>query len=158
MLRHKLGPLLWTHSYTLSKMEIRNEAINNGDAFPADWDRRHQITTHLQGTLRPHLSWRLTWLLASGAPNSLAYIRPDEPSRLPTYHRMDAGLTYSRAFQGLMLEMTASVYNVYDRKNIWYRSPEPFVNAPQASQPVSYHPVDVYDLGIQPSFSIAFTF
>ncbi len=158
MLRHKLGPVLWTHSYTLSKMEISNEVINGGDAFPADWDRRHQITTHLQGTVRPYLSWRVTWLMASGAPNSLAYASPTEAGRLPAYHRMDAGLTYNRTFQGLMLEMTASVYNIYDRKNIWYRSVEPFVNPPQAARPVTYRPVDVYDLGIQPSFSIALTF
>ena len=158
MLRHRLGPLLWTHSYTLSRMDIINEDIDNGDPFPADWDRRHQFNTHVQGTIKTHLTWHLTWLITSGAPNTLAYASPTEADRLPTYHRMDAGLTYQRTFQGVTLEATASVYNLYDQQNTWYRNPVPFVNGPEASRPVVYVPVDIYDLGFQPSFSFSFTF
>ena len=159
MLRHRFGALLWTHSYTLSKMEIRNDRINNGEAFPADWDRRHQFTTHLQGNLRPRLTWHLTWLIASGTPNSLTYIPDfDEEERLPVYHRMDTGFTYHQHFQGVTLEATASIYNLYDQNNTWYRSPVPFLNANQSARPVNYLPVDVYDLGFQPSFSLSFTF
>ena len=158
MLRHRLGALLWTHSYTLSKMEIRNDRINNGQAFPADWDRRHQFTTHLQGHLRPRLTWHLSWLIASGTPNNLAYAGFDEPARLPVYHRMDTGFTYHRRFQGVTLEATASIYNLYDQNNTWYRSPVPFLTPEQSSRPVNYLPVDIYDLGFQPSFSLSFTF
>ncbi|MCH8961798.1 MAG: carboxypeptidase-like regulatory domain-containing protein [Bacteroidetes bacterium] len=158
MLRHRIGALLWTHSYTLSKMTIRHEAINDGEAFPADWDRRHQFTTHVQGALLPHLNWHLTWLIASGTPNSLAFADLDEPATLPTYHRMDVGLQYRRAFRGVRLEATASVFNIYDRDNTWYRSPVAVFDPGQANRRVSFVNVDVYDLGFQPSFSLSFTF
>ncbi len=158
MLRHRIGALLWTHSYTLSKMTIRHEAISDGEALPADWDRRHQFTTHVQGALLPHLNWHLTWLIASGTPNSLAFADLDEPATLPTYHRMDVGLQYRRAFRGVALEATASVFNIYDRDNTWYRSPVAVFDPGQASRRVSFVNVDVYDLGFQPSFSLSFTF
>ncbi|MFB3131250.1 MAG: carboxypeptidase-like regulatory domain-containing protein [Rhodothermales bacterium] len=158
MLRHRIGPLLWTHSYTLSKMTIQHEAINDGQAYRADWDRRHQATTHVQGTLGPHLNWHLTWLLASGTPNSLAFADPNEPATLPTYHRMDVGLQYRRAFRSVTLEATTSVFNVYDRNNTWYRSPVAVFDPAQMPRRVSFPIVDVYDLGFQPSFSLSLTF
>ena len=158
MLRHRVGALLWNHSYTLSKMTIRHDTINNGEALPADWDRRHQFTSHVQGTLLPHLSWHLTWLIASGAPNSLAFAERDEPATLPAYHRMDVGLQYRRAFRGVTLETTATIFNVYDRDNTWYRSPVAIFDPGQANRRVSFVNVDVYDLGFQPSFSLSLTF
>ncbi len=158
MLRHRIGSLLWTHSYTLSKMTIQHEAINDGQAYRADWDRRHQATTHVQGTLGPHLNWHLTWLLASGTPNSLAFADPNEPTTLPTYHRMDVGLQYRRAFGSMTLEATTSVFNVYDRNNTWYRSPVAVFDPAQMPRRVSFSNVDVYDLGFQPSFSLSLTF
>lgn len=156
MLRHRLGSLLWTHSYTLSAMEIRHPALNAGEPFPADWDRRHQFTTHLEGTLRPHLTGHLTWVLASGTPNNLAYLAPGEPARLPAYHRMDASLTYHRTLRTVLLKATASVYNMYDHDNIWYRNPVALVDP--ALRWVNFVNTDVFDLGFQPSFSISLTF
>ena len=160
MLRHRIGPLLWTHSYTLSKMTIQHEAINDGQAYRADWDRRHQATTDVQGTLGPHLNWHVTWLLASGTPNSLAFAdtTETEPATLPTYHRMDIGLQYRRAFGSMTLEATTSVFNVYDRNNTWYRSPVAVFDPAQMPRRVRFSNVDVYDLGFQPSFSLSLTF
>ncbi len=158
MLRHRLGSLLWTHSYALSKVDLRNDALNGGAYFPADWDRRHQFTTHLQGTLLPGLTGRLTWLVASGAPNTLAYTDPAEPSRLPVYHRMDLSFEYQYAFRGFALEATASVFNVYDRDNTWYRSALPFVEETPPGRRLDFVNVDVYDLGFQPSFGVAVRF
>ncbi len=157
LLRHRLGPLLWTHSYTLSNVEIRNPRLNDGAYFPAEWDRRHQLRTHVQGTLSASLSWHLTWLLASGAPNSLAATEPDEPERLGTYHRMDASLTYRRAFGGVTLGATASIFNLYDRDNTWYRTPLPVITDGTGPR-TDFVNVDVYDLAFQPSFGLTVTF
>ncbi len=158
MLRHGLGRLLWTHTYTLSKMDVRNDALNDGVAFPADWDRRHQFATHLQGVLFGPLSWHLTWRFASGAPNTLAYTDPAEPARLPAYHRMDLSLQYRRAFRGFSMEATAAVFNLYDRDNTWYRSPVAVVDEAPPGRRLGFVNVDVYDLGFQPSFGVSVSF
>jgi hypothetical protein len=42
--------------------------------------------------------------------------------RLPAYHRMDVGLTKAFRVGETTAELMLSVFNVYNRRNIWYRS------------------------------------
>ena len=42
--------------------------------------------------------------------------------RLPAYHRMDLGLTKAFHVGPNTAELVLSVFNVYNRRNIWYRS------------------------------------
>lgn len=158
MARHHLGPLLWTHSYTLSRVEIEHPLLNDGRPFRADWDRTHQLTTSLQADLPAALTAFLTWVYATGTPNDLAYTDPEEPATLPDYHRLDASLRYRQVLSGVTVEALVSVFNLYDRDNTWYRAP---LLAPAGDQPPhrpTFVNVDVYDLGLQPSFSVALHF
>ena len=156
MHKQRWGPLYWTNSYTLSKVELQNDALNGGRRFPADWDRRHQFTTQVQAT---HDPWAgvLTWFYATGTPSPWALQLDTEPERLDAYHRLDASLRYQRALGGATLEATASIFNLYDRANPWYRDPVAVLTRNRPSR-LSYRIVDVYDLGLQPSFNLTVRF
>jgi len=158
MVRQKIGPLLWSNSYTLSRMEIRNPVLNDGIPFPADWDRRHQFTTRLSWTLSPGLTTNVTWLYATGTPNQLALVDPSEPARVPAYHRMDLSVEYKFAVRGSVVETRAALFNVYDRKNTWYRTPVVILVDDPSGRRLDTANVDVYDLSFQPSFSLTWHF
>ena len=153
------GAFRWTNSYARSQTELQHPTVNNNTPFPADWDRPHQFTTAVQGPLGTHLTWHLTWLYASGAPNALAHTTPNEPERLDAYHRMDLSVAYQQRWHPLGLEARFSIFNVYDRDNPWYRSALQVLRAPpNAPLERRFINVDVYDLGIQPSFNLTLTF
>ena len=44
--------------------------------------------------------------------------------RLPAYHRMDLGMTRGFNWGGLEGQLVFSVFNLYNRRNIWYRTYE----------------------------------
>jgi len=158
MLRARLGDLLWTNSYTLAEMKIQNVRINRGQPFYAQWDRKHQFSSHLEGSFNNGLSWHLSWYFATGIPNALYGSHPSEPKRLADYHRMDISIQYQYEFQGITIKSKASMFNLYDRQNPWYRTPLPVVDTRQAPRTLQFTNVDVYDLGFQPSFELSFTF
>ena len=95
MLRQRIGPLVWTTSYTLARVDMQNENVNDGLRFPAPWDRRHQFTVHAEWPIAKQVRMQATWYYATGVPNHLAYDNPLEPTRLPEYHRLDAGINWT---------------------------------------------------------------
>jgi len=130
-------------SYTLSQVKESLPALVPREYF-ADHDQRHEVKlVGVHDIRRFKLSgWKLsgTWILASGKP----YTAPagTEPitlpfggtferviageknsSRLPPYHRMDLALTreLKRVGDGGKGIFGISVFNVYNRKNIWYK-------------------------------------
>ncbi len=54
----------------------------------------------------------------SSPPQFLAQSRNDQI--LPAFHHLDLGLTYTKAFEKSIVSAQLSVYNVYNRKNIFY--------------------------------------
>jgi outer membrane receptor for ferrienterochelin and colicin len=133
----KFGKLNGWASYTLAKVQYQISPFNNGEPYPANQDRRHEIK--LAGNYRLG-QWNLaaTWVFASGAPytapesqyaiklldgstRSYIHVGGKNANRLPAYHRMDVSL--SRQFSGdwLDLSLGISVFNLYDHKNVWYR-------------------------------------
>jgi hypothetical protein len=157
--RQRLGAVQWTNSYTLSRVELQNDAVNGGHRYPAEWDRRHQFTTHLQADLGAGISVHAAWLYATGAPNVLAYEVPSEPDRLDPYHRLDASLHLRRRLGNAVLEARASVFNLYDRDNPWYRDVTGlFDTSRRLPRFAGFTVVDVYDLGLQPAFDLSVTF
>ncbi|MEM1126480.1 MAG: hypothetical protein AAGI71_07505 [Bacteroidota bacterium] len=157
------GQVSWTNSYALSRVELRNPALNDNAWFRADWDRLHQVTSHLR--LAPDAFWTvdLTWTWASGPPNTLAYRLeglpplPNEPDELSAYHRLDLSLAHQRRLGSVDLQVRASLFNVYDQANVWYRDTIEIRPSEQSRRLQSVN-VDVYDLGIQPSFDVTLRF
>jgi hypothetical protein len=124
-------------SYTLAKVEYKIFPFNNGEAYPADQDRRHELK--LVGNYG-FGKWNLaaTWVFAAGAPytapesqyaitlldgrrRSYIHVSDKNANRLPAYHRMDVSL--SRQFTGALVDwnLGISIFNLYDHKNVWYR-------------------------------------
>jgi hypothetical protein len=157
MHQQRWGPVRWTNSYAWAKVELQSDPLNAGARFPADWDRRHQFTTQGQVTRGPWTG-ALTWFYATGTPNPWAPWVEAEPDRLDAYHRLDATLQYRRTVAGVTLEATASVFNVYDRANPWYRDPVAVLARQGARRRISFRIVDVYDLGVQPAFNVSVRF
>lgn len=133
----KSGKLNGWASYTLSKVEYQIPPFNNGAAYPASQDRRHEVK--LVGNYG-FGKWNLaaTWVLATGAPytapesqytiklldgTTRSYIHVGEKNsqRLPAYHRLD--VSFSRKFSNAWFDwnMGVSTFNLYDHKNVWYR-------------------------------------
>ena len=133
----KSGKLNGWASYTLAKVEYKIFPFNNGEAYPADQDRRHELK--LVGNYRLG-KWNLaaTWVFASGAPytapenqytvkmldgstRSYIHVGDKNANRLPAYHRMDVSLSRQFSSDWLDLNMGVSAFNLYDHKNVWYR-------------------------------------
>lgn len=157
MHQQRLGPVRWTTSYALSRVDLQSDRLSGGDRVPAAWDRRHQLTAQLQAA-RGAWTGALTGFYATGTPNPWATWVEAEPDRLDAYHRLDASLSYRRAVGRATVELTASVFNVYDRANPWYRDPVAVLSRQGTRRRISFRVVDVYDLGVQPAFNVAVQF
>ncbi|MFV1981816.1 MAG: hypothetical protein ACC655_11730, partial [Rhodothermia bacterium] len=145
-------------SYTLSKSEIRQQDINDGNYFPADWDRLHQATVRGEHSLPNNFSFDWNWTIASGRPNYFSFVAPREQERLGIYHRLDLSAGYTVSSPGRTVRLSVAVYNAYDRDNVWYRAAETVLRPGRPERPLAIEFIDVYDLGIQPSFRIEVSF
>ncbi|NNF03894.1 MAG: TonB-dependent receptor, partial [Rhodothermales bacterium] len=158
MVRQRIASATWTNSYTWSTMELRNDRVSDGSWYPADWDRRHQFTSHVEVSIVDALRLGVIWVSGSGTPNTLAVDDPREPERLSPYHRMDASLRWHRDVGRGRLELKANMFNVLDRDNTWYRSPIAVARRTADGNRVGFMNVDVYDLGRRPSLEIRYAF
>ncbi len=133
----KSGKLNGWLSYTFGKTEYDIDVFNNGEPYPADQDRRHEVK--LVGNYNLG-KWNLaaTWVYASGAPytapesqyaielldgSERSYIRVSDKNanRLPAYHRLDLSATRDLSSRTMTCELGFSIFNVYNRANVWYR-------------------------------------
>jgi hypothetical protein len=137
----------WMASYTWSRSEVDNPDLNNGDPFPADWDRRHQGSVRI--TYKPLDGFSLTgaFSASSGAPNTSTAFTADEPARLAHTRRFDAGIQYVARISGTEIGVRLSVYNVTDRDNVWYRTPVSTISNSTRPPQIVFRNLDVYDLG-----------
>jgi hypothetical protein len=117
-------------NYTLSRSVRQFSEINNGNPFPANSDRRHNLS--MLATWRPTPRWSLsaTFIYATGAPYTATkgvYISGNtflkeygayNNGKLPDLHHLDLSATYwfkSKKFEYSGINI--SIYNVYARKN-----------------------------------------
>lgn len=160
MSRIRFGQVNWTNTYALSRMTIRNPALDNNEPFRAPWDHTHQFTSHLQGRITKHLDAGLSWNFASGIPNMLHTVIPEEPEILPSYQRLDCSVSYRQTYNRLNLELRAAVFNLLARRNTWYRSliPVPLLGSGSQNRQIENVSMEVYDLGLHPSFEMRVSF
>jgi hypothetical protein len=125
------GWLGYTHSYTWRKFP----ALNNGDRYPAKYDRRHDMSVVAMYQLSKR--WKLSGSFVFGTGNAATLpqrfyvingVLTQEYSdinkyRLPSYHRLDL----SAVLEGkkndrrkLKTEWVFSIYNVYSRANPYF--------------------------------------
>jgi hypothetical protein len=121
-------------SYTLSKTERNIDAINNGNAYFAPYDKPHDIAVVLNYQLTKRLLISGNWIYSTGLPTTFPTGRFEvlgevipvysdrNADRFPNYHRMDLSVTLTgkdKPNKRFKSEWNLSIYNLYNRKNAW---------------------------------------
>ena len=133
----KFGAFTGWLSYTLAEARNTFPELNDGHSFPALHDQLHEFKA--VGTLSLG-RWDLasTWTYGSGTPytapqaeysvelldgNAFTYINVSAKNglRLPAYHRLDLSARYGFSLGDYGGDVGLSVFNAYDRANVWYR-------------------------------------
>jgi hypothetical protein len=156
--------------YTLSWTNLQFPDLNNGEVFPAKYDRRHDIS--IVGSYEISKKWTVSSVFVYGSGNAItlptAYYFIDyhlvqlyskvNAYRLPPYHRLDISATYTpqhskpRKWQG---SWSFSIYNVYDRHNPYFL----YVDNPGTVNSSKGVKVTVYEVSILPIIpSITYNF
>ena len=134
LLKKNKGKTTGWIGYTLSKTTRYFDEVNNGIAFPAKYDRRHDLS--VTATHKLSKSWVLSGVFVYASGNSITL--PTERYvvggdiytqftsrngfRVDPYHRMDIGATYtpSKKKKKFKSSWNFSIYNVYSRKNPYF--------------------------------------
>ena len=127
----------WSHTYRL--FDRPGQQLNNGEPFPAKYDRRHDVSIVLTYKFSDRFDASLTWVFSSGNAATLAlqqfdpttgipeygsiytassdYVSSRNNYRMPNYHRMDVSLNWHKELKYGRRTINLSVYNVYNRLN-----------------------------------------
>lgn len=172
--------------YTWSKTFRKFDAINNGEEFPAKYDRRHDLSVVLQYDINERINVGVAFVYATGnaitlpeqryysfLEQELITVWSDRNAyRMPAYHRADVSLTIKgkqfkekkNAESGEMEKVkkkftssfNISVYNVYNRKNPYFIYFDASGDPTSGSLDVSANQVSLFP--ILPSFTWNFKF
>lgn len=140
-LEKRTGDLQGWIGYTLGYVERDEFAdINDGKAFFPVYDRRHDFTTVLIYNINRRLSASATWVYGSGdrawmpvgrivhqgipgtdiEPFVTQFQDPRNEFRKPDYHRLDLGLVIKFFPKWGESDLTFSIYNAYNRRNVFF--------------------------------------
>ncbi len=137
----KKGDLSGWLGYTLSWTRRYFTEINNGEPFYPRYDKRHEISLVLSYKISENWTTGATWNYSTGQAYTMPigqYYFPGVYSvnpgnhiflnyqnvnnyRLPSYHKLDVSTTYKFLWETYSLELTLSIYNVYNRQNPFAR-------------------------------------
>lgn len=129
------GKLTGWVGYTLSWTWRMFPDLNNGERFPARYDRRHDLS--FVGSYRINDRWSVSAIFVYGTGMALTVpvsryfvdgqivseFGPRNSFRMPEYHRLDLGATFNprqkreRKFKSTF---NFSIYNVYSRQNPFF--------------------------------------
>lgn len=116
--------------YTLSRTERKIDGINNNEWYVARYDRTHDIS--LVGMYDISKKWTVSAIWVYNTGNAITYpagkyivdgqtyfyYTERNASRMPSYHRLDLGATYTKITKrGRESSWSFSVYNAYNRYN-----------------------------------------
>lgn len=131
--KRNYGKLTGWFSYTWSRTLRQFDGINNGNPFPARYDRIHDVSIVAMYDLTPKLKLSATWVYSTGNAVTLpsgkykidgletGYYTERNGYRMPDYHRLDLGLTWiNRKTDKWESSWNVSVYNAYARENAYF--------------------------------------
>lgn len=139
-LRKQEGKLTGWFSYTLSKTELKVDgvspslAINAGEWYPANYDKRHDISVVLNYKLTSKWDIGMNFTYQTGRPITppegkfqiedyvVPIYRERNSYRIPDYHRLDLSANYTPPkIEGKKFYSSWSIgiYNVYGRRNAY---------------------------------------
>ncbi|MFK7946635.1 MAG: TonB-dependent receptor [Saprospiraceae bacterium] len=132
----KVGDFTGWASYTLGSVR-HNFEVYGEDNFPALHDQTHELKlvaayqykkftfagTFVYGTGKPYTAptgyYELE--LPDGTSSDFWVISDKNALRLPDYHRLDLSATYNFRIGQTKADLGLSLFNLYNRKNIWYK-------------------------------------
>lgn len=160
IMRNRLNHFTLTQTYALSTVSLQNPSLYGGESFHPEWDRTHSYHAVLQVSVWQNVQLMFSWIMMSGAPNTLVRSDRDAPGRLDPYYRLDGALTFHHRFGSgsRELEMRLSAFNLLNRNNVWYRNYAFSYEESRSVPLLKPVPIDVLDLGFHPSFSIRYHF
>lgn len=119
--------------YTLSWTNRIFDNINDGEIFPAKYDRRHDISFTGTYNISPKISVSAIFVYATGNTTTLPiaqYMVDGELTseygkrnsyRMASYHRLDLSCTWTMVKNNKWeSSLNFSIYNVYNRKNPYF--------------------------------------
>jgi hypothetical protein len=167
-LRKQKGKLTGWMSYTASRTERLNQAINSGRWYPAAFDRLHQANFVISYQIHPRISLSANWIYASGQAYTFPVAKYQKDGfvvpfytdrntyRLPDNHRLDISATFFRR-SGKKVKNNStfnlSIYNLYARQNAFG-----YVFRQSKTDPNQTETIKMWLFGIVPSFSYNFKF
>lgn len=132
-IRKNKGDLNGWLSYTYSRTLQQIDEINNGEWYPAHFDKPHNLTLVANWQLTGRISLVLNYTYSTGRPitapigrytaagqfSVLEYSDRNQV-RIPDYHRLDAAFTLDQSYRKtkrFKSNWTLSIYNLYGRRN-----------------------------------------
>lgn len=133
------GDLTGWFGYGLGFIDVQFDSVNNGRTFRPKYDRRHDLKFVAQYRLNERWSFGGSFVFQSGQSYTGASSRfratlPDDPSsgnvivpaqrygqRLPPSHQLNLNVNYHTTVFGLDTRVLLDVFNVYSRRDIWFR-------------------------------------
>lgn len=138
--RKRRGRLTGWISYTLSRSEVQvigdspEETINNGDWYPSNWDKTHDISVVTTYAINDRWDVSATFAFQTGRPITYPDGRFEQDgtiipvysnrngARIPNYHRLDLSANYTpqpNKKKGWQSSWSFGVYNAYARRNAY---------------------------------------
>jgi len=137
LIKRNLGKVTGWIAYTYSRSFFRTlsdfpeEQINNGDWFPSNFDKPHEVNFILSRKMYPRGLFNLSVNYATGRPISAVnasyvlggLIVPEYTGRneyrVPDYFRVDVSYTLEKVFSKKGDSLNFSVYNLLGRRNAY---------------------------------------
>ncbi len=142
LLHRKMGNLSGWFGYTYSKSTNQFEELNNGLAFPANYDRTHDVSIYATYKFSKKVDMGATWTFGTGNPITLPetkYYAPQLPTdqsgtkksynqlinqrngyRMPNFHRLDIGFNFRKEKQWGSRLWSVGLMNSYGRQNPFF--------------------------------------
>ena len=132
-IKKKKGTVNGWLSYTFSRAERLIDEINNGEFYPSNFDKPHDMSLVLNYQPNQRNTFTVNFNYASGRPTTapvgnfvtttglfIPIYSERNQLRIPDYHRVDVAYTIGKGWKKdkrFQTSWTLSVYNVYGRRN-----------------------------------------
>ncbi len=131
MLRKTTGNLTGWIGYTWSRAMVQTPGINDGNVYPASYDRPNDICINISYDDKKHWILTANWIFLTGGAittpvgfyynngSSVPIYGTKNNDRLPDYHRLDLSVTYMFNKPGNRYQhsLAVTLYNAYGRMN-----------------------------------------
>ncbi|MCW9707477.1 TonB-dependent receptor [Fodinibius salsisoli] len=133
-IQKKVGKWSGWLGYTLSWNNRQFDGINFGEPYPYKYDRRHDINAVGSYSPRKGLEYSANWVYGTGnavtlptgrypgAGNngSVKHYEGRNSFRMPSYHRLDLNVSWTKEKSWGQRTWTIGLYNGYNRKNPFF--------------------------------------